>query len=55
MGTMKDSKEILESAQALYDCEWTQDEAVTFIALVYTCEWKLRDRIQLAWRIVSKR
>ena len=52
---MRDSKELLEVAEALYDTGWEHDEAVTFIALVYTCEWRLRDRVQLAWRIVSKR
>lgn len=48
-----------EIAEAAVACDetagWTARETVEFIAVVFTCDWSFRDRLALAWRLVTNR
>lgn len=52
---MSDAREIAEAAEACYETGWSERETVEFVAVVFTTEWSFRDRIALAWRLVTNR
>ena len=51
----KDGREIYEFVQVLAQQGRSGAEVLREAAIVYTVEWPLRDRLRLAWRILSRK
>lgn len=54
-GMTKETRELFEATEVMAQQGDTPDEIVEFIAAVFTCEWPLRQRLRLAWKVAMKR
>lgn len=48
----KDVHTIYETVETMVDNDYNADGIVWMVAVVFTCEWSLRDRLRLAWRML---
>lgn len=54
-GMTKETRELFEAVEVMAQQGDEPDEIVEFTVTVFTCEWPLRKRLRLAWRMVLNR
>jgi hypothetical protein len=54
-GMTKDTRELFEAVEVMAQQGDSRDEMTEFVTVVFTCEWPLRKRLRLAWKVATNR